>query len=89
MILTCFEAPLRGAYEEDPSMFVVSGGIMVAERLGRAIVRISPGATFGELAMLGVSPERSRGNVVRRHLWCLFASLQRCIAPTWTERPRP
>ncbi|CAJ1337620.1 unnamed protein product [Effrenium voratum] len=39
---------VEGALEEDPSMFVLSGGIVVAEREGRAIARISPGATFGE-----------------------------------------
>ena len=55
-------------------MFVVSGGIVVAERLGRAIARISPGATFGELAMLGVSPERAV--TIRAVTLCVVMSIQ-------------
>lgn len=65
---------VEGAYEEDPSMFVLSGGIVVAERDGHAIARISPGATFGELAMLGVSPERAV--TIRAVTLCFIMSIQ-------------
>ncbi|CAE7199325.1 SKOR [Symbiodinium sp. CCMP2592] len=40
---------VEGCVEQDPCMFVLSGGIVVAERDGCAIARISPGATFGEM----------------------------------------
>lgn len=65
---------VEGSYEEDPAMFVLSGGIVVAERHGHAIARISPGATFGELAMLGVSPERAV--TIRAVTLCFIMSIQ-------------
>ena len=55
-------------------MFVVSGGIVVAERSQKAIARISPGATFGELAMLGESPERAV--TIRAVTLCFVMSIQ-------------
>jgi len=50
---------VEGDVERDPCMFVLTGGIIVAERGGRPLARMSPGATFGELAMLGLSMERA------------------------------
>ncbi|CAE7199279.1 SKOR [Symbiodinium sp. CCMP2592] len=50
---------VEGCVEQDPCMFVLSGGIVVAERDGCAIARISPGATFGELRRVCRSQERA------------------------------
>mmetsp|Transcript_47864 Transcript_47864/g.86344 ORF Transcript_47864/g.86344 Transcript_47864/m.86344 type:complete len:1659 (-) Transcript_47864:128-5104(-) len=49
---------VEGDVEPDPRMFVLTGGFIVAEKGGRPLARMSPGATFGELAMLGLSKER-------------------------------
>ncbi|CAE7378303.1 SKOR, partial [Symbiodinium pilosum] len=52
-------------------------GVVVAERSGRAIARISPGATFGELAMLGQSPERAV--TIRAVTLCFLMSIQSSV----------
>ncbi|CAE7195742.1 SKOR [Symbiodinium natans] len=68
---------VEGCIEQDPCMFVLSGGIVVAERGGCAIARISPGATFGELAMLGQSPERAV--TIRAVTLCFLMSIQSSV----------
>jgi len=68
---------VEGCVEQDPCMFVLSGGIVVAERGGCAIARISPGATFGELAMLGQSPERAV--TIRAVTLCFLMSIQSSV----------
>lgn len=50
---------VEGDIEADPRMFVLAGGTIAAELRGRPLARMTPGATFGELAMLGLSKERS------------------------------
>jgi CRP-like cAMP-binding protein len=50
---------VEGQEDVDPKMFVLTGGMVVAERRGRQMARMSPGATFGELAMLGVTKQRA------------------------------
>eukprot|EP00929_Paragymnodinium_shiwhaense_P074966 TRINITY_DN38337_c0_g5_i1.p1 TRINITY_DN38337_c0_g5~~TRINITY_DN38337_c0_g5_i1.p1 ORF type:complete len:1571 (+),score=403.77 TRINITY_DN38337_c0_g5_i1:187-4899(+) len=49
---------LEGVEEEDPSMFVLTGGQVAACKGAKFIGEMSVGATFGELAMLGISKTR-------------------------------
>ncbi|CAK0885934.1 unnamed protein product, partial [Prorocentrum cordatum] len=56
-------------------MFVLLGGMVVAERDGRQLARMSPGASFGELAMLGVSAERAV--TVRAMTFCFVVGVPR------------
>lgn len=49
---------VEGDVEDDPRMFVLTGGIVMVEKDGKALARMSPGATFGEQALLGLSKER-------------------------------
>lgn len=63
-VKTCAYMPgqtivVEGDVEKDPRMFVLIGGTIVAERSGKPLARMAPGATFGELAMLGLAKERA------------------------------
>lgn len=49
---------VEGERFPDPMMHVLTGGIVVAEQGNRPLARMSPGATFGELAMRGQSQEK-------------------------------
>eukprot|EP00931_Biecheleriopsis_adriatica_P083389 TRINITY_DN5698_c0_g1_i2.p1 TRINITY_DN5698_c0_g1~~TRINITY_DN5698_c0_g1_i2.p1 ORF type:complete len:1605 (+),score=366.13 TRINITY_DN5698_c0_g1_i2:141-4955(+) len=68
---------VEGEVEEDPKMFVLTGGIALAESNGRPLARMSPGATWGEMAMLGLSKER--GVTIRAVTLCFIMSVPSSI----------
>lgn len=65
---------VEGDIEMDPRMFVLTGGVIVAERNNKPLARMAPGATFGELAMLGLAKERAV--TVRAVTLCFVMSIK-------------
>lgn len=77
---------VENAVEDDSHMFVLVGGQVAAERNGQPIAEMSPGATFGELAVLGLSSRRS--STVRAITFCFVREIPRsALLSVFTKYP--
>jgi CRP-like cAMP-binding protein len=61
--------------EEDPRLFVLTGGGAVVERAGTQYAQIQVGTTFDELFLLGL--QKTRQTTVRASSFCYVATLAR------------
>lgn len=61
--------------EADPSMFVLTGGMAVAEKNGVEVAKMPKGASFGEPVMLGYMERRSA--TIRAQTFCFVRGIRR------------